>query len=246
MSQCWVNLAFLHWFVPVESVQPHLPAGTWPDVVDSGPYAGLTPVALVPFAMVGAGFGRGPGIPYLGSFWETNVRLYSVDARGRRGIVFCSLDASRLAVVVGARAGLGLPYRWARMRGEERTRDDVRQLVWTMRSRWPGPRGGAGPSDGRGLRSRVAIRIGERVGPDDADTPLTEFLSARWGLHTRHLGRTWYVVNEHATWDLRRAEVLALEDELLADAGFPTLAARPPDHVLFAEGVRTRFGLPAR
>jgi uncharacterized protein YqjF (DUF2071 family) len=46
----------------------------------------------------------------------TSVRLYSVDDTGRRGIVFLSLDADRAAVMVGARAAFGLPYRWARMR----------------------------------------------------------------------------------------------------------------------------------
>src|SRR4051794_3682585 len=103
LSQRWVDLAFLHWFVPRSRVAHVLPPGVRADVVDDGPFAGLTPVALVPFRMVGAGLGSGPGVPYLGTFWETNVRLYSVGPDGRRGVVFASLDASRLAVVVAAR-----------------------------------------------------------------------------------------------------------------------------------------------
>jgi len=237
MSQDWRDLAFLHWFVPAERVAGHLPPGTRPDLVQDGVYAGLTPVALVPFRMVGAGVGRGPAIPYFGTFWETNVRLYSVDRQGRRGIVFASLDASRLAVVIAARAGLGLPYRWARMRGSERCRDGARELAWTTRTRWPGP---------GGVASRIAVRVGRPVEPDAPDAALTAFLSARWGLHTAHLGRTWYVVNEHATWSLARAEVLALDDGLLAAAGFGDLARRAPDHVLFAEGVHARFGTAQR
>lgn len=236
MSQYWSDLAFLHWFVPAERVAGHLPPGTRPDVIEQGSFAGLTPVALVPFRMVGAALGPGPAIPYLGTFWETNVRLYSVDGAGRRGIVFCSLDASRLAVVVAARVGLGLPYRWARMRCAQRWRDGARELAWTTRTRWPGP---------RGVTSRIGVRVGETVLPDAPDASLVAFLSARWGLHTAHLRRTWYVTNEHATWSLARATVLALDDGLLATAGFGELAGRPPDHVLFAEGVRTRFG-PAR
>ena len=35
-----------------------------------------------------------------------------------------------------------------------------------------------------------------------------------------------------------------LDDGLLGAAGFGDLATRPPDHVCFAEGVHTRFGLP--
>ncbi|MGQ0573304.1 MAG: DUF2071 domain-containing protein [Pseudonocardia sp.] len=61
--------------------------------------------------LVGSRLARGPSVPWLGTFLETNVRLYSVDATGRRGIVFLSLDADRAAVVAGARAVFGLPYR---------------------------------------------------------------------------------------------------------------------------------------
>jgi len=56
-----------------------------------------------------------PGLPYLGTFCETNVRTYSVDGQGRRGVVFLSLDAARLAPVIVGRA-TGLPYLWSRMR----------------------------------------------------------------------------------------------------------------------------------
>jgi uncharacterized protein YqjF (DUF2071 family) len=234
MSQSWCELAFLHWFVPVESVAPFMPAGAAPDVVPDGRFGGLTPVALVPFRMVGAGFGTGPAVPYFGTFWETNVRLYSVDASGRHGVVFRSLDASRLAVVLGARLTLSLPYRFARMRGYQRVCSGVRELAWTTRTRWPGP---------SGVRSRVAVRVGEKL---DAGDDLAVFVTARWGLHTAALGRSLFIPNEHEPWTLKSAEVLLLDDGLLAAAGFPGLAERPPDHVCFAEGVRTRFGLPQR
>jgi hypothetical protein len=68
MSQQWCDLAFLHWFVPPARVQPWMPPGATTDIVPSGPFAGLTPVALVPFRMVDAGFGRGPAVPYFGTF----------------------------------------------------------------------------------------------------------------------------------------------------------------------------------
>jgi uncharacterized protein len=235
MSQSWCDVAFLHWFVPPEQVRPFMPPGTEPDVVESGRWAGSTPVALVPFQMVGAGLGRGPAVGYLGTFWETNVRLYSVDRTGRRGVVFRSLDASRLAVVLAARSAFNLPYRWARMGGGRRHRDGARELIWTTRTRWPGK---------ARLLSRIVLRVGEPLPDGAADAPLATFVTARWGLHTAHLGRTWYVPNEHEPWPLRRAEVLHLDDRLLAAAGLPGLADRPPDHVLFADRVSTRFGPP--
>src|SRR5689334_13555471 len=113
MSQSWRDLTFLHWAVDPGEVAHRMPPGVQPDTLD-----GVTYVGLIPFRMVGAGFARGPGVPWFGTFLETNVRLYSVDDTGRRGIVFLSLDADRAAVVVGARAAFGLPYRWARMRHE--------------------------------------------------------------------------------------------------------------------------------
>ena len=60
MSQTWSDLAFLHWFVPPSAVAPYLPPGATADVLPDGRFRGLTPVALVPFKMVGAGFGNGP------------------------------------------------------------------------------------------------------------------------------------------------------------------------------------------
>ncbi len=233
MSQFWADLAFLHWFVPPGAVAAMMPARVRPDVVPDGRFAGLTPVALVPFRMQRAGFASRPAIPYFGTFWETNVRLYSVDDGGRHGVVFRSLDASRLAVVAGARAALSLPYRFSRMRGCSRECDDHREFGWTTRTRWPGP---------AGVTSRVAVRVGKPLPADD----LATFLTARWGLHTAVLGRTLFVPNHHQVWDLCAAEVLLLDDNLLAAAGFPDLAARPPDHVCFSEGVRTTFGLPRR
>ncbi|PPK92894.1 hypothetical protein CLV92_11267 [Kineococcus xinjiangensis] len=238
MRQHWCDVAFLHWAVDPGAVAPHLPPGTVPDE-----HGGRSWVGLIPFRLVGLGPARGPAVPWLGTFWETNVRMYSRDAAGRRGVVFASLDASRLGAVLGARAAFGLPYRWARMRGAERTRAGARELVWTARSRWPGL---------RGVRSRIVVRVGEDLPADAADAPLAHFLTARFGLHVAHAGRTWWVANEHEPWPLQRAEVLALDEVgvppapggLLAAAGFPGLAVRPPDSVLFAHRVTTRFALP--
>ena len=223
MSQAWRDLAFLHWRVEPDVVAPLLPPGTRPDVHDGSSWVGL-----IPFRMVGAGVGRGPVVPWLGSFAETNVRLYSVDEQGRRGVVFRTLEASRLAVVLGARAVFALPYTWARMRMTEA--DGV--LTYTSRRRWPGP---------RTATTRVVVRPGAAVPDGDS---LAEFLTARWGLHTRAFGRTLYVPNRHETWPLHAAELLDLDDSLVAAVGLPGVSRRPPDSVLFSRGVRTVFAAP--
>jgi uncharacterized protein YqjF (DUF2071 family) len=223
MNQDWRDLTFLHWAVDPALVADRMPPGVRPDVLD-----GRTYVGLIPFRMVGAGVARGRGVPWAGTFLETNVRLYSVDDTGRRGIVFLSLDTDRAPVVAGARAVFGLPYRWARMRY------DVQGDVHTYDARLRSPRG-------TGARSHVAVRVGA---PRER-TPLDDFLSARWGLHVRWWGRTLHVPNVHGPWPVREAEVLALDDGLLGSVGLGHLAGRTPDHVGFSDGVHTEFGLPA-
>ncbi|MGS2616761.1 YqjF family protein [Micromonospora sp. LZ34] len=223
LVQRWQDLSSLHWAVEPEVVAPMLPPGTRPDVLD-----GRTYVGLIGFRMVGLGLFAGPGLPYLGTFCETNVRLYSVDVAGRRAVVFRSLDASRLLPVLVARASLRLPYLWSRMR----LRRDGDLLTYTSRRRWPGPRGAA-----------TAFRV--RVGAPIAEpTPLEHFLTARWGLHTRAYGRTLHLPNVHPRWPLHRAELVTLDDELVRAAGLSAPGAAPVS-VLYSPGVPVRFGSPA-
>lgn len=219
MHQHWDDLAFLHWAVDPERIAPFMPPGVRPDVLDGATYVGL-----IPFTLRGAGPGRRVSVPYAGTFLETNVRFYSVDDEGRRGVVFASLDASRLAVVLGAQLAFGLPYRWSHMRHAIRVREGARELLWTCRTR-------------DGVTSRVAVREG-----DTAVDDLGVFLTSRFVLHAEHLGRTWWIANEHERWPLRSAELLELDDGLVAAAGVQVDGA--PDHVAFARRVTTRFVLP--
>ncbi|MGA8851387.1 MAG: DUF2071 domain-containing protein [Aeromicrobium sp.] len=222
MVQDWDRITFVHWAVDPERVAPLLPAGTRPDVLDGATYVGL-----IPFQMHGAGFGRGPAVPYFGTFAETNVRLYSIDPQGRHGVVFRSLEASRLMVSLGARFSFGLPYTWAHMR----VRHDGDRLTYTTRRRWPRPRDAGGT---------MQVRVGDPVVP----SPVDQFVTARFGLHTRWLGRTLWIPNHHEPWPLRSAQIDRLDDTLVAAAGLPGIVHRPPDSVVHSDGIRTTFGLP--
>ncbi len=224
-SQAWRDLTFLHWAVDPAEVSPLLPPGTRADVHEDRTYVGLVPFRMVGMTL-GPRLGRERAVPYLGTFLETNVRLYSVDETGRRGVVFLSLDADRAAVVPTVRALIGVPYRWARMRflrdGDVVTYDArLRRL-------------------GRRPRSHVVVRVGAAR----EATQLDDFLTARWGAHVRRRNRTTYVPNTHQPWSLRDAEVLELDDELVATAGLAGLTDRAPDHVAFSDGVHAQFGPP--
>ena len=236
MHQWWRDISFVHWRVEASRIAPLLPRGVRPDLYDGSAWVGL-----IPFHMVGAGIGRGPAVPHLGTFLETNVRLYSVDEQGRRGVVFCSLEAERLAVVLGANLGFGVPYKHARMSRSpalgDAAGDDLVGLRQSYSTTRRGLRGSSGPS------SHLEVEVGAPIADPSA---LDLFLTARFGLHTRLLGRTLWIPNTHAPWPLRRARVTALEDELVSAAGLLGVASTPPDSVLYSTGVRTLFGLPQR
>lgn len=219
-DQRWDNLTFVHWPVEPAAVAHLFTPGTRPDVFADG----LTYVALVPFQMRGAGLGR-RAVPYFGTFLETNIRLYSVDDAGRHGVLFRSLETARLAVVTAARGGLGIPYTWARM-VSSRSGDVVTYESWR---RWPR----------RGLHSLLRVRVGAAVEP----TPLELWLTARWGAHSRWLGRTLWTPNRHEPWPLCSAEVLELDDDLLGASG--VAVAGEPLRALWSPGVRTQFGRPS-
>jgi hypothetical protein len=222
LRQAWLDLSFLHWAVEPASIAHLYPPDTEPDTFEGSSFVGV-----VPFQMADTGFARGPA--FFGTFLETNVRLYSVDRTGRRGIVFLALDTTRLDMVAAGRWIFGVPYRWARM--SYREQGDRRTYSSTLRRR------------GVAASSFVEVKVGDPLMPG----PLEHFLTARWGLHVVRGGRTWYLPNEHAVWPLRRAELLGFSDDgLLASVGLGDLGKRPPDHVTYSDGVAARFGLPVR
>lgn len=220
MDQRWTDAVFLHWRIPVGAAAAFMPPGVVPDEFDGSAWVGL-----IGFRMQQAGIGRGPGVPFFGDFNEINVRLYSREPDGTRGVVFLSLDADRLAVVLAARAA-GIPYVWSHERFRRGGPED--------------------PSTGYSVRRyRRAATSDFAVVPaldDLAADPLSIHLTARFGLHSRFRGRTLYIPNTHTAWPLYRAELTVLEDGLISAAGLEV--AGPPESVLFSPGVRTQFGKP--
>ena len=219
-AQDWRDLFFLHWAVEPRDVAPLLPRGVRPDVLDGATYVGL-----VPFRMVGAGLGSRLPTPYLGTFLECNVRLYSVDDVGRHGVVFRSLEASRWITGMSARWGYGLPYTWAHMRLRRRGQR------WWWRSDRRYPRGGG------------SLQMEAESGPVTQASDVEVFLTARWGLHSTIAGRTVWTPNEHGPWVLHEARLLRLDEDLVERAGLQ-VSGEPTLRPLFAPGVHTTFGFP--
>lgn len=222
-AQEWRDAAFVHWRVPASAVAPLLPRGVVPDVHDGSSWVGL-----IAFELGDARVGPFPPSPVGGRFTEVNVRLYGVDERGRRGVVFRSLEASSLLAVLAARALFSLPYMWAR------SAQRPHGAGWEYASR----RISSSPSTlGPGFELRATI---DRTLVVEDATSL--FLTARWGLFQTRFGRTQWLPNTHQPWVLHPATVDHLRDDLCAAAGLPGISHRPPDSVLYSEGVTSKFG----
>jgi uncharacterized protein YqjF (DUF2071 family) len=198
MRQSWTDLSFLHWRYDPAAVRPLVPRELELDLFDGAAWVGL-----VPFLITGLTPPHWPALPWLSHFPETNLRTYVVDRAGRRGVWFFSLDAARLAAVIGARTAYALPYFWARMRIASGN-----GLVRYRSARLHPPR----------AMTAIDVRIGERIaGPGELEV----FLTARWRLFARRAGRVLHAGIEHPPWPLCRAEMVRLEETLTRVAGLP-------------------------
>ncbi|MGD0374072.1 MAG: DUF2071 domain-containing protein [Streptosporangiaceae bacterium] len=221
MGQRWERLTFLHWPVDPADVQRLLPEGLQVDTLGGTAWVGLVPF----FMRVSTPGGR--HAPWASNFCETNVRTYVRDGQGRAGIWFLSLDAARLGAVVVARTTYRLPYFWSSMRLATRGR----KVSYGCSRRWPGP-----PA-----ASRVRISVGDpysAAGLDERD----HFLTARWMLFSVSGSRYRFARAWHRPWPLCRAEVEAVDDQLIAAAGLPPPDGEPLVH--YSPGVDVRIGRP--
>lgn len=220
MTQRWERLTFLHWAYDPADVQRLLPAP-----LRAQTFGDVAWVGLVPFFMRVATPG-GRRAAWVSHFPETNVRTYALDADGRPGIWFLSLDAARLGAVVVARTGFRLPYFWSAMNVAGRDGE----LDYICRRRWPRP---------APVSSRVRIRVGDPFTDAELDAR-DHFLTARWALFSVAGSRVRYLRAWHEPWPLQRAEVTEIDDGLVAAAGLPPPEAPPLVH--YSPGVDVRIG----
>ncbi|MEV4732397.1 DUF2071 domain-containing protein [Saccharopolyspora sp. NPDC049426] len=211
-NQVWRDVVFLHWPCAPEEVLPHVPDGTQPDTFDGSAWIGVVALRMPSVRVLGL-----PVVPPLRELVELNVRTYCIDRRGRRGLVFLTMEASSPAVLAASALG-GLPYRWARASCAA----SGHELGF------------------RSQRSGTAMDFRVRVGKPVEPTPLNEFLTARWHLLFTWYGLTLHLPVEHEPWRLHSAELLDF-----THSGLPgPTPARRITSVLWASGVNSRFGLP--
>ncbi|MDA3645040.1 DUF2071 domain-containing protein [Saccharopolyspora indica] len=216
-DQIWRDVVFAHWPCDPALLQPMLPRGTRPDLLAGSAWIGLIGLRMTVSSVLGVPTPRG-----LRDFNEVNVRTYAVDGRGRRGLVFLSMEASNRTFVRTARAVAGLPYRYGRVEFERR-----------------------GSETGyRVRRGAVGLELRVRRGPRTAAGEADRFATARWRMFSTWHGHCLHTPADHEPWALHRAEPLSCADfGLLGELGLPA-----PDRpvALIASRVDARFGAPSR
>jgi hypothetical protein len=218
MRQSWNSLTFLHWRYEAGIVSRLLTRGLELDTFDGSAWVGL-----VPFGITGLTPPRIPAMPWISHFLETNVRTYVIGPGGRRGVWFFSLDAARLAAVVGARVSFALPYYWARMRLEQ---NEARVKYWSARR------------IGAAVGCEVEIEKGDIAAPSELDL----FLTARFRLYAQRRGKLLAAEIAHDPWPLREAKVIRWKESLLEAAGLPAPQGEPI--ALYSDWIDVIVGKP--
>ncbi|MCA9532423.1 MAG: DUF2071 domain-containing protein [Myxococcales bacterium] len=218
-TQRWRDLLFLHWELEPSVLRPLVPAALELDL-----YEGRAFVGVVPFLMRGI---RPPWLPGPGlDFYETNLRTYVQRGGDDPGVYFFSLEASSWLAVQAARVGWGLPYHHARMSGADNEGQvgvgDTLAYESTRRA------------------SQVSFQTRCRVGaqlPQPQLGSLEHFLLERYYLYNVRAGQLHRGQVHHVPYPAHSAEVLSVDDGLVAAAGLPGVGTRPPDHAHYSPGV---------
>lgn len=223
MYQAWRELLFLHW--PVE---PALVAADLPDGLEVDLYEGRAWVGVVPFQMSGVRPRGCPAVPGLSRFPEINLRTYVVDAKGRPGVWFYSLDTPKRLPNWIARTFFHLNYRLARM---------------TVRSSPQGIDYRAALSGANGLEPEQNYVWQREGAPFEAEPGSLEFfLVERYRLFAYDAKqdrlRTGQVA--HAPYPLQSAKVQSWSQALFANNDLPEPDG-PPVSVLASKGVDVRI-----
>jgi uncharacterized protein YqjF (DUF2071 family) len=213
--QRWNRLLFAHWTVPAAQVQATLPPGLSVDTFASEAYLGLVPFFMQRIRPRGL-----PPLPGLSWFLEYNLRTYVIDAHGRPGVWFYSLDCNQPLAVAIARRGFHLPYEHADMNATlTGTTCD-----FTSRRR------------GREETDRFTWSQPERVGRLAAPGSLEHFLVERYRLFTTDsAGRILSAKVRHAPYRLHDPEVTRWSTHVSTLAGFALSGA--PVSLLAADTV---------
>ena len=217
MHQTWGDLLFMHWPVPAEVIQPHLPARLQVDTHEGHAWLGV-----VPFRMWDVRSRVTPPVPGVREFLELNVRTY-VHLDGVPGVWFFSLDATNSLAVWAARTFFYLPYFRARLDLAQPTPEQLRYAGHRVHNGAPA------------AEFSATWALGAALPPTEPGS-LAFFLTERYCLYAAGgqgpgLGDKLYRGRiAHEPWRLREAQLLDYSSTLVESQGLPTPAGAPVLH----------------
>lgn len=226
--QSWQDLLFAHWPIPAAELRPLVPPGLAIQEFD-----GTSWVGVVPFRMSGVMRRPLPDLPWVSNFPELNVRLY-VEAEGKPGVWFLSLDATNPLAVAAARRFFHLPYYRAKIDITPQNDGFAYRAIRTDRRRGTG----WGVFDG----AYRPVADVYRAVPGTLD----HFLTERYCLYAQNpdgtLSRTEV---HHAPWPLQRAEAEVRANTMLRPQAIQ-LAETTPVLLHFARRIDVVIWSPER
>ncbi len=169
------------------------------------------------------------------AFPETNVRKYVRYQDDKTGVWFLSLDAQCRPAVEVARWRWHLPYFWSRMSVAQNSEHVAYQSTRKDRRCQTEAEVEIEASLGEVIRSD-SRHAPEKPPETDRSSELDRFLADRYALYsTDNYGTLYSGDVYHSLYPLRSADLIQCRQSLSAAAGVPL--NRPPDHVVFSEGV---------
>jgi uncharacterized protein YqjF (DUF2071 family) len=215
MYQDWGDLLFMHWPLPPEVIQAHLPPRLQVDT-----FEGQAWIGIVPFRMWDVRSRITPPVPGVREFLELNVRTY-VHLDGVPGVWFFSLDATNPLAVWAARTFFYLPYFRAHMKLERPAPEQLHYI---------GHRVHNGAPEGH---FTATWQLGEALPPTEPGS-LEFFLTERYHLYAAGGSgqpgqgeRLYRGTIHHQPWPLHQVELLDYQSDLLAGHGLPTPTGAP-------------------
>jgi uncharacterized protein YqjF (DUF2071 family) len=220
LKQRWKDLLFLHWVVPAEALQKHLPPNLELDLFENQAWVGV-----IAFKMDNISFRGSPGVPFFSSLLELNVRTY-VKCRGLAGVYFLSLDATNAFAVWVARRFFHLNYLHATIDCAE---NDGMFTFESERTHRRSPK----------AAFRASFRAtGRPYAPEPSS--LAFWLVERYCLFTQNKNGELIVgKNHHLPWHLKDAEAKVEKNTL--GQGFNLALESTPAIVHFSDGVEVAF-----
>lgn len=217
----WRNLIMANYVVAEDVLQPYLPVGTELDR-----YEGRCYVSLVGFLFQDTRLKSVP-IPFHRTFEEVNLRFYVQHTKPtgerRRGVVFISELVPRFALRLVANTIYGENYATVPLQHHWEENDDQRSVRYQW---WY-----------KGRRNELQVSAAFDPQPIEANSAEEFFTEHYWGYTKRGAWTSEYEV-VHPRWMIYPVLQRSIDVDFgaLYGSGFASLAARPPESVLLAEG----------